>query len=200
MLTDTEKERIKLEEHWRFEVRTQLEKTNGKPVHSVVSFFNTNLGIFLLSSIFLSSFSWGYNEYKTNKDLRLKNQQEKIFLDYEIRQRIDLLQQMGDTISEDTKKDMVAAVHGGFDYSIRRDYRDLSFSALLVKYETLSDNNISPQVQAAVRVLNQFEKYEDQLQAVRHFSRQHVAENYYCLTDQVKKDFRTHFLRKLSPF
>jgi hypothetical protein len=202
MLTEIEKERIKLEEHLRFEIRTQLEKTNAKQVHPAVNFLNTNLGIFLLSSIFLSSFSWVYNEYKTNKDLRIKNQQEQTFLHYEIHQRYNVVEQLADTISEDTKKDVVGAVRGGFSYSIRKDYRDLSFSALLVKYETLSENHntISLQVQDATRLLNHFELYEDQLQLVQGFNRKHTLENYYFLSPTVRKDFRRHFLNKLIRF
>jgi hypothetical protein len=200
MLSETEKERIKTEERFRFEGRAELEKSNSRRLNSMLGFLNTNLGIFLLSSIFLSSFSWIYNEYKTTKDLRIKNQQEKTFLHYEIRQRLSVLAQLADTVSEDTKKDLVAAVHGQFDYSIRKDYSALSFSALLVKYETLSNDTINPAVETAIGVLNHFEKYEDQLQLFQKVNRQHVPENYYFLITPVKKEVQQDFLPRLLVF
>ncbi len=163
------------------------------------SFLNTNLGIFLLSSIFLSSFSWVYNEYKTRKDLRLSNQREKTFLHYEIVQRLEVLQQLQDTISEDTKKDLVGAVRGGFTYAIRREYSSLSLSALLIEYETRSEFDVSPQVQAAIRVLNHFERYEDQLLR-RAQAGGLTLEHFYYLSAGAKRDFQGQFLSKLLPF
>ena len=193
-------DRIKAEEQLRFDVRVQLEAIHAKRINSVFGFLNTNLGIFLLSSIFLSSFSWVYNEYKTRKDLRLSNQRAKTFLHYEIGQRLEVLQQLQDTISEDTKKDMVGAVRGGFTYAIRREYSSLSLSALLIEYETRSDLDLSPEVQAAIRVLNHFERYEDQLQLRRPTGGVVNQERYYYLSPRAKRDFKEQFLSKLRPF
>lgn len=78
MLTDEEKEKIKLEEAYRAEVR-EFYKTKA-PKKSFLSFiprfFNSALGLWLLSAIFLTGGVKLYEDYKADKaDIRKTNEE-----------------------------------------------------------------------------------------------------------------------------
>lgn len=66
MLSEIQKNKIRAEEQYRHEVRHALEKQQAakSSKNKVVGFLNTNLGLFLLSTVFISAFSWGYNKFE----------------------------------------------------------------------------------------------------------------------------------------
>lgn len=70
MLTDEEKNQIRLEEIFRHHVRKELEKINTPSSHlaRLVSFFNTGLGLWLLSTLAVGFISWGYGEWSRHQE------------------------------------------------------------------------------------------------------------------------------------
>jgi len=73
MLTDLEKEKIRLEETYRDEVKKIFEKKEPKKSFgsAIFSFFNSALGLWLLSAIFITGGLKIYEDYKENaKDIK----------------------------------------------------------------------------------------------------------------------------------
>ncbi len=65
MLSDLEKEKLKSEEVFRFEVRKSLE-VKPKDNSTFWKFLNSSFGIFILSTIIVGGFSFTYKEWQNN--------------------------------------------------------------------------------------------------------------------------------------
>src|SRR5205085_6480327 len=89
MLTDLEKEKIRLEETYRNEVKEVLQEKNIKKpfFDKVISFLNTSLGLWLLSAIFVSGGVKLYEDYKANSEDKKKTNEAIAKLDLEISYR-----------------------------------------------------------------------------------------------------------------
>lgn len=83
MLTDTEKERIKLEESYRSEVK-KLFEVQKTLLSKVISFLNSALGLWLLSAIFISGGIKFYEDYKAKQDKKKQLTETVSKLDNEI--------------------------------------------------------------------------------------------------------------------
>jgi hypothetical protein len=77
MLSDLEKEKIKLEEIYRKEVKESLEKKGSKKsfLTSVAAFFNSSFTLWLLSAVFITYGLKLYDDYKSEKE-DVKNTEE----------------------------------------------------------------------------------------------------------------------------
>ncbi|HYX72818.1 MAG TPA: hypothetical protein VE732_08605, partial [Nitrososphaera sp.] len=75
MLTEDEKEKIKLEEEYRFEVRNQLQTANQKESSNLWSFLNSSFGLWLLSAIFITGAGFLYTNYQNSRAESLKNEE-----------------------------------------------------------------------------------------------------------------------------
>jgi hypothetical protein len=75
MLSNSEKEKIKLEEIYREEIKLEISRTH-KTTNNVLLFLNSNLGIFILSSIILGGMSFTYTEWRTSIDEKIKLEQQ----------------------------------------------------------------------------------------------------------------------------
>lgn len=93
MLTDLEKEKIRLEETYRNEVKGLLQKKGNKKsfLDKIISFLNTSLGLWLLSAIFVSGGVKLYEDYKANSDDIKKTNEAIAKLDLEISYRYSRL-------------------------------------------------------------------------------------------------------------
>jgi hypothetical protein len=96
MLTDVQKELIRAEEVYRQEVRRELEKQEAAPSKAarVFSFLNCGLGLFLLSTVFVSFFSWGYGEVSGARERKAKAAETAQKLRLEIVNRLDAVQKL----------------------------------------------------------------------------------------------------------
>jgi hypothetical protein len=85
-MTDDDKDRIRKEEVFRFEVRRSLEppKTISQ---RVLAFFNTALGIWLLSSVVVTSISLVYTKHQDEKAeaKRIQDRRNELRIEVEIR-------------------------------------------------------------------------------------------------------------------
>jgi hypothetical protein len=78
-LFDADKERIRSEEIFRHEVAQSLDRRSG-----VLRFFNSPLGLWVLSSIFLTGLLSGIQWFSKSVEKRSKDQQLREDLAYEI--------------------------------------------------------------------------------------------------------------------
>ena len=68
MLNQDEIDKIIAEEKLRHQIKNELEAQKKKTFGGkLVDFFNSNLGLFILSSGFVSLLTWGYTQYKDSK-------------------------------------------------------------------------------------------------------------------------------------
>ena len=87
MLTDEDKEKIRTEEIFRDEVCNEL--ANNSKKLDVWEFLNSNFGLWILSSLLLTSLTWLYNEWQI-KQHEVDANAERIFrLDCEIASRLN---------------------------------------------------------------------------------------------------------------
>lgn len=70
MLSEKEKERIRYRETLRFEIRTSLQKEADKKIGlgKIIYFFNSKLGLWVLSAIFISGGVKVYDDYKVKQE------------------------------------------------------------------------------------------------------------------------------------
>lgn len=87
MLTEEEKEKIKVEELFRDEVRKSLADKKSKR-NSFWAFLNSGLGLWFLSTIVIGFFTYLFNEYKENKKIAIEQETKIKQLDLEIESRI----------------------------------------------------------------------------------------------------------------
>jgi len=93
-LTAEEMARLRDEEIFRLEVRSQLEAASRRPRSRLLTFLNSSLGIWLLSTIVVGSVSWNYSWW-TERRAREGQRRELIRkLDLEISNRIETLRQL----------------------------------------------------------------------------------------------------------
>lgn len=63
MLTEEEKLKIRRKEQFKYEIRDELEKQFQNKNSKLIQFFNSNLGLFILSSILISGITFIYDRY-----------------------------------------------------------------------------------------------------------------------------------------
>lgn len=85
MMTDEDKNKIREEEIFRAEVQKTL--VSARP-NKVIVFLNTSLGIWLLSTLVIGLFGWGYSRFQSSR----QNEEQIIKLDREILARIESTQ------------------------------------------------------------------------------------------------------------
>ncbi|MGJ7533964.1 MULTISPECIES: hypothetical protein [unclassified Variovorax] len=91
VLSDDAKERIRLEEIYREEVRTSLTDAKKKPTSfwaGVWSFFNTSLGIWFLSSVLVASGSWWFTRMQEAAKIESKRAETREQLSWEVVDRL----------------------------------------------------------------------------------------------------------------
>lgn len=145
MLSEKEKDRILLEERYRFEIKKKLDK-DTKEKFNFFSFLNSNFASFLLSTIIVGSISFIYNNHQEN----IKNEELRSKLFTEFSHRLNTLESITDTLSEYESKDIYLAYYGskiGSDPKINASY--YNFRSYYPEY---SDNTI-------IKVLDELSKF-----------------------------------------
>jgi hypothetical protein len=152
--------KIRLEETYRAKVQRRLGQTAAKQ-SQILTFLNTNFGLFLLSTVFISCFSWTFNEWTTyTKNLaEAKRTREKLAL--EIMNRVKYLDMMDQTFPYSERKVVETALNG-FDpkgnvnpswihhYSpVFPEYEERSLISLIWELETVSTKSFRQKLKTA---------------------------------------------------
>lgn len=90
MLTDEEKNQVRLEEIFRHQVQEELKKTKLPTSHlaQLVSFLNTGLGLWFLSTLAVGIISWSYGEWSHYQESQRSTKEIIRKLDLEIGVRL----------------------------------------------------------------------------------------------------------------
>jgi hypothetical protein len=102
MLSEKDKQRIREEEIFRFEAQKSLTtKDSPQPLDKrLLVFFNSSLGIWLLSSVFITLIGWSYSQWQLSRE----NEEHVEKLDVEIQARFSaVLDRWGDRAIEEKK-------------------------------------------------------------------------------------------------
>ncbi len=91
MLSSKRKDKIYEEEKFRIEIKNLLEKNNKTTKNKAFEFLNSNLGIFLLSTFFISFLSWSYTQYETHAYEKRKKAERIEVLSTEIKKRTSII-------------------------------------------------------------------------------------------------------------
>ena len=91
MLSEKERSKIRLEEAYRQEYLRASEPRSNK----FLGFLNSNFGLFVLSTIFISAFSWGYSQLSEWRRENANRAATEQHLRLEIAQRLRVIRKLG---------------------------------------------------------------------------------------------------------
>lgn len=158
-LTDQERERIKAEEEFRQQIRAALaEQSASQPTRlsRAITFLNSSLGLWLLTSVFVGVFSWAYTEFTNYTKAQRAVEQHHHQMAKELDYRTYALSYMfsGDTLTfnytaEHLKCLLSAAINGAdctVDNVVQRaylykEYKDTNVDALFYQLEDVEQEN-----------------------------------------------------------
>ena len=168
MLSERRKMIIGMEERYRAEIRSQL--AEEKRENKIVRFCNTNLGLFLLSTVFVSVFStvfsWSVAQYRAGADKDERQRRLRI----EIANRLEEVSTMRDRFRFEYRDVIKTSLYGFrigetqnashklFYAAIFPEYRERSLFSLFSELEGLSakDRDHVRTARAHVRPLAQY--------------------------------------------
>lgn len=159
-LSESEKNKIRLEEVYRQEVKKSFEENKSKKSSRIVTFLNTSLGIFILSTIFVSLFSWLYKEYSSYK---MENDQKRVSLEklkVEIPYRISYLKKANQHLFEKEFAQIFFMTSGMGRY-IFPEYENRTSFSLIYEYSKKTPNKEKGGI-----LLSSFEKVYDYYEKV----------------------------------
>lgn len=152
MLSEEEKELIRLRETCRFEVREKLQNEADKKIGwgKVIYFFNSKLGLWILSAVFLSGGVVAYDDYKEKKEDKKSRTElvEKLDLEisYKFNRVIYFIDELSDKKGENSQILVTASIDDvreialGLDKSsgkkgdfLNGDFQNWSLLALMVE-------------------------------------------------------------------
>ncbi len=147
MLTDDEKRRIQAEEAYRQEVRNSSEL--GQAESKLWTFLNSNFGMLLISSFFLSGISFVYTAYTSSQDATAQQQAAIFKLTHELNHRICFLQlpafqpgkgmlQAAYAAASGAEPDTATAFEPLFE-----EYRGMSMDELFFNLSQVADDELS---------------------------------------------------------
>ncbi|UTW62864.1 hypothetical protein KFE98_01520 [bacterium SCSIO 12741] len=191
MLSEEEKHKIILEERLRFETKEELQNQSKKQ-NRAIAFFNTNLGLFLLSTILVGGISFSYNYFREKEIKRIEQldlERQRLFtknklLD-EVVHRFKILQLATDTLVEYRSKDIYLALKGNsVESPLKAEY--YNFKSVYGEYAAWS-------IQRLLRELSLVEENPENLEQIKDLlysfsenteSLNHLSENFYLVTNK----------------
>ena len=105
-----ETERIRTKEYFRAKFRKEFsaeEKQKG-----FLAFVNTNFGLFLLSTVFIGCFSWGFNAWVNHVHDSAEAQKNRQKLGLELMNRLQYIDELETTIAYDERRTIETALYG----------------------------------------------------------------------------------------
>lgn len=151
MLTDDEKQRIRAEEFYRQEVRAKLTKPSSR-LGRIVAFFDTSLGGWLLTSVFVGMMGVGYAHWQGRKIEAEASRKVVQSLDAEIAERLrtfraDLFESDTNFVSAFNRLNRISS--DKVAPSIVPEYQTRSFSSLLWELMRALPSSESQQIKNA---------------------------------------------------
>lgn len=139
-----------------------LRRQSGPALKSVVSFLNTNLGVFLLSTVFISLFTWSYHTWVDHLRSTVADQRTRQKLSLEMMNRLRYLDEFETEFPYEERHALESAIDG-FDshananpswiphYSpVFPEYEERSMISLIWELDTLSPANRRGQIRNAI--------------------------------------------------
>lgn len=171
-VTQERHDEILAEERLRLEIQKQLKSDSPKrPREKWFAFFNSNVGIFLLSSIFLSFFSWSYTnlkyQFNQSKVREIQFQQLKI----EIAERYKSIEKVSSGYTNEERAFVRTAFFGLNKGKIDAksalpaytamfpEYRDRNLKSLVWELRNLVVQNERSKLDSIRLVLDTFPRY-----------------------------------------
>lgn len=112
MLSDEEKAHIRAEEIFRIEVRHFLEPAKSR-TQKFLAFLNSNLGLWIISAVFVSGISATYSSYSARVAEARQTQESVRRLDIEITRRLEKLSVLDEGVITFTQKQTARAAISG---------------------------------------------------------------------------------------
>ena len=204
-LSEQRKKILLEEEKYRLKVRKKLESTKRK-LNRLVAFFNTNLGLFILSSVLIGGITGTYNlfkEWKKKKQTETALVNERIFITSkfldEVIHRFKVLQFANDTLLEYRSRDVYLAVQGNtVKNGVKAQY--YNFQSLYEEYGAWS----------IVRLMREYNKVEQDIENKNRIDAilsllnenldtlNHLSENFHIVTNRkmLPKGVKVEIIKK----
>ena len=159
------------------QIKKQLSAAASENHRSAVwVFLNSTFGIFLLSSVFISAFSWGYGQWSTSRAQHAEREKNWNRLKTEITNRVRYVDKMTSQFSSRDYGVIRTAIYG-YDpqanvnpswirhYSpVFPEYKERSLSSLIWELETMDKGAGKEQLTKLRKISYQTEYYFDRLQ------------------------------------
>ncbi|POY35490.1 hypothetical protein C3K47_15640 [Solitalea longa] len=178
MLTEQDMLRISEEEKFRLQIRNELEQKNK---NKAISFLNTPLGIFFLSSVLLSGMTWAYTTY-TNY---LTNKKESNRMYYEVSNRCFQVRKMDSICNSDDLSKIRSALFGYSNvenYALYREYSSWTLKALALELWEDESNQTKSAASEHTDILIHYYQI---------LKNNPIADGVYQLPDKEQKEFKS---------
>jgi hypothetical protein len=139
-----------------------LSSKRGTTLKSAITFLNSNLGIFLLSTVFISMFTWSYNTWTNHMNSKRADQRARQKLGLEIMNRLRYLDEFETEFPYEERHALESALDG-FDShanvnpswiphysSVFPEYEERSMVSLIWELDTLSRADQHIQIKGAI--------------------------------------------------
>src|SRR5208282_1199910 len=163
-------EKIRAEEVYRVKVRGRLESRTPKQ-SKLLAFLNTNFGLFLLSTVFISSFSWGFNAWLNHQRDLKEAQKSRQKLGLEMMNRLKYLDELQRPFPYNERHAIETAINGFNAHanvnpswiphysSVFPEYQERSLMSLVWQLETLSTGSAREKLKSVHRPIETAGQY-----------------------------------------
>jgi hypothetical protein len=203
--------RIRIREFYRAKYRKKF-ATEDKP-KGVIPFLNTSFGLFLLSTVFIGCFSWGFNAWTNHvrESAEAKKSRQKLSL--ELRNRLQYIEEMETTFPYDERRTIETALYG-FDAhanvnpswirhygAVFPEYEQRSLISIVWELETLSDSKKRDELRAARQPIEKIRTYLSKLEYAKDLAPNKNPEGVletFSLSKQDRESFEKEVLVPLA--
>ncbi|HKQ87384.1 MAG TPA: hypothetical protein VJS43_11525, partial [Candidatus Acidoferrales bacterium] len=168
-----ETERIRTTEYYKAKYRKEF-SAETKPT-GLLAFFNTTFGLFLLSTVFIGCFSYGFNAWVNHVRDRAEAQKTRQKLGLELMNRLQYIDELDTTFPYDERRTIETALYG-FDAqanvnpswirhygAVFPEYQQRSFISVIWELESLSGPEKRQQLKQARVAVEKIRAYLDRL-------------------------------------
>jgi hypothetical protein len=148
MLSAKERARIRLEEKCRRRYAPRPEVPPRR--NAVIEFLNTSLGLFMLSTVFITFFSWGYNSWSEVQKAKLKRAETEKHLRLEIAYRLRIIHKLTRRFPDSDLNIIRTATYGFRVGSMQVPTHMLIYSPIFEEYGTRSLESLFWELESVV--------------------------------------------------
>ena len=214
MLTPKERARIRMTENYR-------QKFAGSPKVSsnrsaIFAFLNTNLGLFMLSSVFITLFSWGYNNWSEIQKAKVKKAETEKHLRIEIAYRLRIIHKLTRRFPDSDLNIIRTATYGFRVGTMQLPTHMLLYSPVFDEYGSRSleslfwelESSVNDSEKAAISNARikcfDISEYYDRLNIIKQAAPQARDESgyvyFYELPDSDKQNLENNVFKYLTAF